>query len=138
MIRLDKFVKILALATVAGLLSGCLSSILGSNGGQYSNHNPYRPSYQNAYQQPYYQGYQQQGQLNRQGTLQNPLNRGTLQNPLNQGGIQGTFGRGLQAQNQQPSVPPGYSESGYQPGYPDVQKPSFQGWSDPDKAAGIW
>lgn len=134
----EKLVTVLTLAAVAGLLSGCLSSIMGSGGSQYSNYNPYRPSYQNPYQQPNYQNYQQYGQMNRQGTLQNPLNRGTLQNPLNPSGMQGTFGRGLQAQNQRPSVPPGYSESGYQPGYPAVSKPSFQGWTDPDRAAGIW
>lgn len=121
----NKLVKILALVAMAGLLIGCLSS----GGGQYSNYNPYRPSYRQAYQQPHYMGNQQQGQLNRQGTLQNPLN---------QDGRQGAFGRPLQAQNHQPSVPPGYSESGYQPGYPVVTKPSFQGWTDPDMAAGIW
>lgn len=128
----SKFIKILTLVAVGGLLSGCLRS----GGGQYADSNPYRPTYQSQYQQSDYQGYQQ----NSQGTLQNPFNVGTLQNPLNQSGGQGTFGRRLQTQvqNKEPSLPPGYSDSGYQPGYPSVTKPSFQGWSDPDKAAGIW
>jgi len=123
----SKFIKILTLVIVGGLLGGCFRS----SGGQYANSNPYRPAYQTQYQQSEYQGYQQQGQLNTQGTLQNPLN---------QSGGQRTFGRRLQTQvqNQEPSLPPGYSDSGYQPGYPSLTKPSFQGWSDPDKAAGLW
>jgi hypothetical protein len=58
--------------------------------------------------------------LNQQRTL-NKL--GTL--------TQSTLGQN-RGQTQQAPVKRGYSASGYQPGYPSVSKPSYQGWSNPE------
>ena len=133
MIRLEKFTKILIVFFSTGVLSGCLSSLMGTNNGQYRF---------NPYQQPYQQGQLQQGQFNQMGTLQQgQFNQmGTLQQEMmgfNQNSGQSTLGQ-AQVRNQQSLYPPGYSESGYQPGYPRITKPSYQGWTDPDRAEGIW
>ena len=123
MASLKKTIKASILLAVAVILSGCLSSLLGINSGNQ----------QNPYQQ---QAYWRQGQSNQQGGLyqQGSLNQmGTL-NQQNQG----LLGQQNQEQAQKPSVPPGYSESGYQPGYPARLKPSFQGWTDPDSVIWDW
>jgi hypothetical protein len=127
--------KLLLLSTCfisAGFLSGCLGSVLGAlgmnNGRQYSAYqqNPYN---QNPYQQPYQQAYNSQGNLNQQGNLNY---QGTLQQQgALQQGLMGQ-GQGLSGQNQaqgfQPSTQRGYSDSGYQPGYPANIKRSYVGW----------
>ena len=148
MTRLFKIAKALVCILSAGLLSGCLSMLLGTNNNQNG-------AYQQAYNRPGQNGQRmsnqygtlnQQGTLNQYGTLQGGLNQ---QGTLNQRGTlnqQGTLNRlgtltqnqlGQNSQNQQAPIKRGYSASGYQPGYPTVAKPSYQGWSNPDKD-GSW
>ena len=118
MIRIGKNTLILTCLVSSVLLSGCLSLLRGII------NSPYQTTTQNQFQQPYQQPYQQmnyqQGTFNQQGSL-----------------TQGAFGQ-KQDQNKQNSFPPGYSASGYTPGYPAQKKPSYQGWKDPDLAVGEW